>query len=199
MSKQPHRTCYKRNRPLPYYNPNCRTPRHWKFTQHHRTTRPPTNVECKAACMFSLFSLFSCSKLVYFSQFSRTQLLYTKIANPQIVFLFIVGRFDQISHRQLLGDSDRNLGACNNGISYYRIRARSCLLLIIIIILKKDQLSQRVFKHSLVLRKNSGWQLRHLRCLDIIQSFNFVALNVTHLRDITRKSLVDSQHIYNWS
>ena len=22
-------------------NPDCRTPRHWKFTQHHRTTRPP--------------------------------------------------------------------------------------------------------------------------------------------------------------
>ena len=20
--------------------PNCRTPRHWKFTQHHRTTHP---------------------------------------------------------------------------------------------------------------------------------------------------------------
>ena len=28
------------NRPLPYYDPNCRTPRHWKFTQNHRTTRP---------------------------------------------------------------------------------------------------------------------------------------------------------------
>ena len=25
----------------PYCNQNCRTPRHWKFTQHHRTTRPP--------------------------------------------------------------------------------------------------------------------------------------------------------------
>ena len=36
-------TCnyYKRSRPLPYCNPNCRTPQHWKFTQHHRTTRPP--------------------------------------------------------------------------------------------------------------------------------------------------------------
>ena len=31
----------KRNRPLPYCNRNCRTPRHWKFTQHHRTTQPP--------------------------------------------------------------------------------------------------------------------------------------------------------------
>ena len=37
----PTRTYYKRSRPLPYCNPNCRTPRHWKFTQHHRTARPP--------------------------------------------------------------------------------------------------------------------------------------------------------------
>ena len=37
----PTRTCCKRSRPLPYCNPNCRTPRHWKFTQHHRTTQPP--------------------------------------------------------------------------------------------------------------------------------------------------------------
>ena len=35
------RTYCKRNKPLPYYHPNCRTPRHWKFTQDHRTTRPP--------------------------------------------------------------------------------------------------------------------------------------------------------------
>ena len=34
-------TYCKRNRPLPYYHPNCRTPRHWKFTQDHRTNRPP--------------------------------------------------------------------------------------------------------------------------------------------------------------
>ena len=37
----PTRTYCKRNRPLPYCNQNCRTPRHWKLTQHHRTTRPP--------------------------------------------------------------------------------------------------------------------------------------------------------------
>ena len=37
----PTRTYCKRNRPLPYYHPNCRTPRHWKFTQDHRTTQPP--------------------------------------------------------------------------------------------------------------------------------------------------------------
>ena len=37
----PTRTYCKRSRPLPYCNPNCRTPRHWKLTQYHRTTRPP--------------------------------------------------------------------------------------------------------------------------------------------------------------
>ena len=37
----PTRTYCKCSRPLPYCNPNCRTPRHRKFTQHHRTTRPP--------------------------------------------------------------------------------------------------------------------------------------------------------------
>ena len=37
----PTRTNCKCSRPLPYYNPNCRAPRHWKFTQHYRTTRPP--------------------------------------------------------------------------------------------------------------------------------------------------------------
>ena len=35
------RTCCKCSRPLPYCNPNCRTPQHWKFTQYHRTTQPP--------------------------------------------------------------------------------------------------------------------------------------------------------------
>ena len=37
----PTRTYYKYSRPLSYCNQNCRTPRHWKFTQHHRTSRPP--------------------------------------------------------------------------------------------------------------------------------------------------------------
>ena len=34
----PTRTYCKCSRPLPYRNPNCKMPRHWKFTQHHRTT-----------------------------------------------------------------------------------------------------------------------------------------------------------------
>ena len=68
----PTRTYYKRNRPLPYCNQNCRTPRHWKFTQHHRTTRPPplakehfceiisTSVHwfSRRSC-FKLFSIYS--------------------------------------------------------------------------------------------------------------------------------------------
>ena len=37
----PIRTYCKRSRPLPYYHSTCRTPQHWKFTQHHLTTRPP--------------------------------------------------------------------------------------------------------------------------------------------------------------
>ena len=45
MSKQsPTRTYCKRNRPLPYYHQNCRTPRHWKLTQGHCTTRPTPNL-----------------------------------------------------------------------------------------------------------------------------------------------------------
>ena len=37
----PTRTYCKHSMPLPYCYQNCRTPRYWKFTQHHRTTRPP--------------------------------------------------------------------------------------------------------------------------------------------------------------
>ena len=37
----PTRTYCKCSRPLSYCNSNCRTPRHWKFTQHHRTTQTP--------------------------------------------------------------------------------------------------------------------------------------------------------------
>ena len=37
----PTRTYCKRNGPLSHYHQNRRTPRHWKFTQDHRITRPP--------------------------------------------------------------------------------------------------------------------------------------------------------------
>ena len=58
----PTRTYCKRSRPLPYLNPNCRTPRHWKFTQHHRTTRPPPS-------MSDIYSIF----YVEFCSFLRTE------------------------------------------------------------------------------------------------------------------------------
>ena len=51
------RTYNKRSRPLPYCNPNCRTPRHWKFTQHHRTTRP-TPVHFRTKSVIILVSFF---------------------------------------------------------------------------------------------------------------------------------------------
>ena len=57
----PTRTYCKCSRPLPYRNPNCRTPRHWKFTQHHRTTRPPP---CKSA--IGLFQRVVCDKKKFF-------------------------------------------------------------------------------------------------------------------------------------
>ena len=40
----PTRTYCKRDRTLPYKHPNCRTPRQWKFTLDHRTTRPPPSL-----------------------------------------------------------------------------------------------------------------------------------------------------------
>ena len=62
----PTRTYCKCSRPLPYSNPNCRTPRHWKFTQHHRTTRPPPGLGrvSRMSC-FSFLSAFSCFCLVF--------------------------------------------------------------------------------------------------------------------------------------
>ena len=41
-TNQPTTTYCKRRRPLPYHLPNCRVPRHWKFTKGYRITRPPT-------------------------------------------------------------------------------------------------------------------------------------------------------------
>ena len=41
MSKPPPtHTYYKRSRPLPYCNPNYRTPRHWKFLPSHHSDHP---------------------------------------------------------------------------------------------------------------------------------------------------------------
>ena len=43
------RTYCKCCRPLPCYNQISRTPRHWKFTQHHHTSRPPGGMEGRKA------------------------------------------------------------------------------------------------------------------------------------------------------
>ena len=53
------RTYCKRNRPLPYYHPNCRTPRHWKFPQDHRTTRPPQGAGGGCLDIYTLIYPFS--------------------------------------------------------------------------------------------------------------------------------------------
>ena len=59
----PTRTYCKRNRPLPYCKQNCRTPRHWKFTQQHSTIRPGggrvvrwcwVNFQCRGVLQFGL-------------------------------------------------------------------------------------------------------------------------------------------------
>ena len=52
----PIRTYCKCSRPLPYCNPNSRTPQHWKFTQHHRTTRPP--LQCLGVLLVFFFFFF---------------------------------------------------------------------------------------------------------------------------------------------
>ena len=57
----PSCTYCKRNWLLPNYDPNCRTPRHWKFTQDHRTARPPAILpDLWPFVIFSTFN-FSCS------------------------------------------------------------------------------------------------------------------------------------------
>ena len=60
----PTRTYYKSSRPLPYCNPNCRTPRHWKFTQHHRTTRPPPLSLVKIALIANRVFLKPCPEVL---------------------------------------------------------------------------------------------------------------------------------------
>ena len=65
----PTRTYYKCSRPLPYCNPNYRTPRHWKFTQHHHvlvaslyehvcvSSQTPLDIK-GCAGLFDLFSVY---------------------------------------------------------------------------------------------------------------------------------------------
>ena len=64
----PTHTYCKSSRPLPYCNQNCRTPRHWKFTQHHRTTRPPPLDHRDRASRALLIRLKEGKGLLYFQQ-----------------------------------------------------------------------------------------------------------------------------------
>ena len=68
MSKHsPTRTYCKLNRPLPYYHPKCRMPRHWTFTQDHRTTQPPPlSLVKRALIAYSVF-FKTLSKSIYTS------------------------------------------------------------------------------------------------------------------------------------
>ena len=78
MSKQPPtRTDCKRSRPLPYYNPNCRTPRHWQFTQHHRTTRPLLYAVGSGHLIGTEAALFVQSRLIYTTPVSKSQSVST--------------------------------------------------------------------------------------------------------------------------
>ena len=70
-------TYCKRSRPLPYCHQNCRTPRHWKFTQHHRTTQPPPKI------LFVLV-LFSAITLILSAGFSLG--LRKQIQIPRDIF-----------------------------------------------------------------------------------------------------------------
>ena len=76
----PTRTYCKRSRPLPYYHPKCRTPLHWKFTQDHRTTRPPLahhlttprQYESQSAIGSAVYQCpLGISEKAYFSAFSE--------------------------------------------------------------------------------------------------------------------------------
>ena len=61
----PTRTYCKRNRPLPYCNQNCRTPRHWKFTQQHRTPqRCSDSQQIISASQSSLSDVICCRRVV---------------------------------------------------------------------------------------------------------------------------------------
>ena len=65
----PTRTYCKRSRPLLYCNPNCRTPRHWKFTQDKSTNRPPPT-KLKPPVNINLYSIRKlCSATVPYREF----------------------------------------------------------------------------------------------------------------------------------
>ena len=72
----PTRTYY--NRSLPYFNQNSRMPRrHWKFTQHHRTTRPPTArfVPCLHRFQKGICQVMACSLMGHYAEIQYQNLV----------------------------------------------------------------------------------------------------------------------------
>ena len=59
--------------PCPTLIQISRTPRHWKFTQHHRTTRPPP---CFAVSVNYEFHCVYLSEYFYYSQVMPCRALY---------------------------------------------------------------------------------------------------------------------------
>ena len=109
VQTNPTRTYCKRNRPLPYHHPNCRTPRHWKFTQDHRTTRPtPTEIGRQgrvSACIRGGVGVVSAYCKVHWSGEKPCPLNYIIFSNNssvlwayrsfETVFQFITGRLPE--------------------------------------------------------------------------------------------------------
>ena len=83
----PTRTYCKRNRPLPYCNHNWRTPRHWKFTQHHRTTRPPPFIKVR-----SITSCYSLAVKYWKIRSLCTEHLSCRVCSACVLLLLILLR-----------------------------------------------------------------------------------------------------------
>ena len=108
----PTRTYCKRSKPLPYCYQNCRTPRHWKFTQHLRTTRPSPDRSLKRPYSLSMLSLH---KIAIFSKrkvcLHKTDATYSKCKTKLILTGIHRSRMHSSSQSQKLGStilSDKN-------------------------------------------------------------------------------------------
>ena len=102
----PTRTYCKRSRPLRYCNPNFRTPRHWKFTQHHRTNRPSPNT-----LLLSLISSLSGTTRNNIRMARLAMNLISK--DTDVVFLFLM-RYWQIQWRNYSATKEKQTQACSN-------------------------------------------------------------------------------------
>ena len=81
VQTSPTRTNCKCNRPLPYCNQDCRTPRHWRFTQHHRTTRPPSNSSLSPEENIQWLQIWD--NLVWFFYILKTVYCVNSLESPQ--------------------------------------------------------------------------------------------------------------------